>query len=251
MNDKEKERNCADWVCTLLTPGTETHSAVVEAAKTDSKRLHEEQAAAAVVVMALAVTAKVFALLIVPWLLWRLAAKYWLLFGASLLALYAPFILQGGNDFFSLFVFAQHWEFNAAIYAVLNTALSDGATKLLLAAVFLVWLSGYFFYTQRRPEFSLPRADWVFALFLLLAPVINAWYWLWVLPFAVIYPSVWAWTASVALLLSYCVGLHIPGSELEAYAIPLWLRIVEFGVIALAAMVDLRCKRKIVASDAT
>ncbi len=52
MNDKEKERNCADWVCTLLTPGTETHSAVVEAAKMDSKRLHDEQAAAAVVVMA-------------------------------------------------------------------------------------------------------------------------------------------------------------------------------------------------------
>ena len=52
MNDKEKERNCADWVCTLLTPGTETYSTVVKAAKTDSKRLHEEQAAAAVVVMA-------------------------------------------------------------------------------------------------------------------------------------------------------------------------------------------------------
>lgn len=52
MNDKEKERNCADWVCTLLTPGTETHSAAVEAAQTDSKRLHDEQAAAAVVVMA-------------------------------------------------------------------------------------------------------------------------------------------------------------------------------------------------------
>jgi len=52
MNDKERERNCADWVCTLLTPGTEVHSTVVEAAKTDGKRLHDEQAAAAVVVMA-------------------------------------------------------------------------------------------------------------------------------------------------------------------------------------------------------
>lgn len=52
MNDKQEERNCADWVCTLLTPGTETHSTVVEAAKADSKRLHDEQAAAAAVVMA-------------------------------------------------------------------------------------------------------------------------------------------------------------------------------------------------------
>ncbi|PCH61589.1 MAG: hypothetical protein COC05_00105 [Gammaproteobacteria bacterium] len=204
--------------------------------------------AAAVVVAALAIAAKVFAVLIMPWLLWRLAAKYWLLFALVLLAVYLPFLMQGASDFYSLFVFAQHWEFNAAIYAVVNNFVPDNAAKLLLAIVFLAWLAVYFFKSQ-KPEFSMPRVDWVFALFLLIAPVINAWYWLWVLPFAVIFPSFWAWTVSVALLLSYCVGLHIPGSELDAYEMPIWIRSVEFALIAVAVAIDMQNRRKIVSAE--
>jgi len=202
----------------------------------------------AVIAAALAVAAKVFALLIVPWVLWRLSAKYWLIFGVGLMILYLPFIVQGGNDFFSLFYFAQYWEFNAAAFAVLNLFLSDSVAKLSLAAAFLAGLVWYFFKSQKSGTFTLPRADWVFALFLFIAPVINAWYWLWVLPFAVIFPSVWAWAAAVALLLSYCVGLHIPGSELLAYEMPVGVRILEFSIIALAVLFDLGRRRKLVQS---
>ncbi|MBL4852530.1 MAG: hypothetical protein JKY90_09710 [Gammaproteobacteria bacterium] len=204
--------------------------------------------AAAVIVAALAVATKVFALLIVPWVLWRLSVKYWLLFFASLGTVYLPFIVQGSSDFFSLFVFAQYWEFNAAAYAVLNLFLSDSIAKLSLAVLFLVWLGWYFFKSQDQHTFVMPRADWVFGLFLLISPVINAWYWLWVLPFAVIFPSRWAWTASAALLLSYCVGLHLPSSDLGAYEMPDWIRIVEFSIIAIALLFDLKHRRKIVQS---
>ncbi len=202
--------------------------------------------AAAVVVAALAVAAKVFALLIVPWVLWRLPVKYWLLFFVSLIVVYLPFIVQGSSDFFSLFVFAQYWEFNAALYAIANLFFSNSVAKLSLAIIFLAWLGWYFFHSQKQQIFLMPRADWVFGLFLLISPVINAWYWLWVLPFAVIFPSRWAWTASAALLLSYGVGLHIPGSELGAYEMPVWIRIVEFSIIAIALLFDRQNRRKIV-----
>lgn len=205
---------------------------------------------AAVITGALAVAAKVFAILVVPWVLWRLPIKYWLIFFASLLAIYLPFIIQGGNDFFSLFVFVQYWEFNAAAYAIFNLFLDDSTAKFVLVSLFLAWLAWYFFNSQNqnRDTFNIPRADWVFALFLFIAPVINAWYWLWVLPFAVIFPSVWAWTASAALMLSYCVGLHIPGSELDAYEMPVVVRIIEFSIIVIAVVFDLRQRKKFIES---
>ena len=200
--------------------------------------------ALAVIVAAMAVAAKVFAVLVVPWVLWRLPIKYWLLFALVLAALYAPFVLQGSSDFFSLFVFARYWEFNPAAYAVLNALLSDTATKIVLGTVFMSWLVWYFFYSQARSEpFLMPRADWIYGLFLFIAPVINAWYWLWVLPFAVLFPSFWAWTASVALFLSYIVGLHIPGSELQPYEMPLVVRLIEFSLIAIALVFDYRNRK--------
>lgn len=208
---------------------------------------------AAVITGALAVAAKVFAILLVPWVLWRLPVKYWLIFFASLGLVYLPFIVQGSNDFFSLFVFAQYWEFNAAAYALVNLFLTDSIAKLVLVGVFLAWLIWYFFASQSPKNlgddtFVMPRADWVFALFLFIAPVINAWYWLWVLPFAVIFPSVWAWTASVALMLSYCVGLHIPGSELDAYEMPVVVRIIEFSIIVTAVAFDFYRRKKFIES---
>ncbi len=200
--------------------------------------------ALAVIVAAMAVAAKVFAVLVVPWVLWRLSIKYWFMFALVLLVLYAPFVLQGSSDFFSLFEMARRWEFNPVVFGVLNTVLSDTTTKLVLGSLFIMWLVWYFFRSQAQSQqFSLPRADWVYGLFLFISPVINAWYWLWVLPFAVLFPSFWAWTASVALFLSYVVGLHIPGSELAPYEMPLVVRLIEFSLIAAALIFDYKNRK--------
>jgi len=85
----------------------------------------------------------------------------------------------------------------------------------------------------------IPRGDWIFGAFLLVSPVINPWYLLWLLPFAVIVPSVWAWTASVAVLLAYVTGLNLNDSELQTYQQPAWVRPLEFGLILAALAWDL------------
>ena len=56
------------------------------------------------------------------------------------------------------------------------------------------------------------------------SPVINPWYLLWLLPFAAVSPGIWAWTASVAVLLSYVTGLNLQDYEMHPYAQPLWAR---------------------------
>jgi len=73
---------------------------------------------------------------------------------------------------------------------------------------------------------------------LLVSPVINPWYLLWLMPFACRYPSLGIWVASAALLLSYATGLNLETSVLAPYEHPAWLRPAEFGKIGLAFTFD-------------
>ena len=188
----------------------------------------------AAVCLGLACGAKIFALVLVPFVLVSASVRHWVLFGATLTALYAPFALSGGTDLYSLLVFAQEWEFNSAAYGLLTLALPAFEAKLVLGlAGALFW--GWCYRRYRRDEGqSVPRGDWVYGVLLAASPVINPWYLLWLLPFAAIFPSIWAWTASMAVLLSYVTGLHLNDYALQAYQQPLWARLLEFGLIGLA-----------------
>ena len=138
-------------------------------------------------------------------------------------------------------MFAREWEFNSAVFGLLAAVVPPTIAKLALAAAFGVfWL--WYYRQYRGAGGDVPRGDWVYGVFLLVAPVINAWYLLWLLPFAVVHPSRWAWTASVAVLLSYITGLHLGNYEMQAYAQPWWVRPMEFGAILIAFLID--CVRR-------
>ncbi|MDE0037706.1 MAG: hypothetical protein OXU77_09120 [Gammaproteobacteria bacterium] len=199
---------------------------------------HREHTRAAAVCLALAVGAKVFALLLVPFVLARADPRAWFAFAASVALLYLPFVIQGGTDLTALALVAASWEFNSALFGLLSQWLPAAETKWLLGCVLVVIGGTYWLHYSRHSAGQIPRGDWIFGCFLLAAPVINPWYALWLLPFAVVYPSLWAWTASLALLLSYVTGLNLGVFDLEPFAHPVWLRPVEFGLILAAAGVD-------------
>jgi len=85
------------------------------------------------------------------------------------------------------------------------------------------------------------RGDWLFGFFLLCLPVLNPWYMAFVLPFAVLYPSVWAWTASVAVLLSYWYGSYVRGapflSDGVSEELPNRIIAIEFALILVMPVV--------------
>ena len=89
---------------------------------------------------------------------------------------------------------------------------------------------------------SLPPGEILFGVFLLLSPVTNPWYLLWMLPFVAIRPSVWGYAALAAVSLSYCHGLYLPGSELPAYHHPIWIRPLELAIIGVAIAFEHRRK---------
>ena len=198
----------------------------------------------AAILLGLAAGAKTFGLVLAPLVLARAPVRYWLLFGATLALLYGPFALQGGTDLASLQVFALEWEFNSALFGLLATAAPRFESRLVLGLVFVViWACYYRSYT-RRDIHGIPRGDWLYGALLVVSPVINPWYLLWLLPFAAVFPSAWAWTASGAVLFSYITFLNLQDYAMDPYAQPVWVRWLEFGLILAAVGYDLVRRRK-------
>ncbi len=184
--------------------------------------------------LGLAVGAKILALVVVPLVLLGASPRHWLLFVATLAAVYAPFVLAGATDLASLLVFAREWEFNSAVFGLLTTVLPGVEARLLLGLAYAGFWGWYAVRYWRADRRGLPRGDWLYGLLLAFSPVINPWYLLWLLPFATLFPSVWAWTAATTVSVAYVTGLGLDDPGLQAYQQPAWARPLEFGPVLLA-----------------
>jgi len=186
------------------------------------------------ILLALAVGSKIFAIILVPLLLgirWRA----WLVFCLGIVAITATFLSIDPWLPEGLGEMARHWLYNAPIYMLLLPVLPAVWIKVIMLLIFSGFWCVYawrFIFVQQDHQL-IPRGDWLFGLFLLCLPVANAWYLMWLLPFAVIYPSRWAWVASVSVFLCYANGQH-PDQPLSMAVVGL-----EYAVILLAFVYDL------------
>ncbi len=190
------------------------------------------------VLLALAAGVKIFALILVPLLL-RFHWRAWLVFITSAIIIAQPFGLKAAWVPAGLSAMASDWLFNAPLYSLLSLWLPISTIKALLLALFALTAATYFFYIVHKKQILPIRADRLFGLFFLCIPVLNPWYLAWLLPFAAIYPSRWAWAASFCLLLSYASGINLSGSNLALYQQPIWAVTVQFSVISAALLVDI------------
>ena len=193
----------------------------------------------------LAIASKVFAILIVPFLL-RFNWRAWIVLCLTLSIVCAPFLTDIIALTTGLKAMAQLWLFNAPIYLLLLDYVSPQIIKSILLISFSVfWLLYYFNYLQSPKQNSplVPRGDILFGVLFICISAFNPWYMIWLLPFAVIYPSIWAWAASAAVLFAYAIGLNLQDSTLEPYQQPTWAVILEFGLIALALVFDVLRKK--------
>lgn len=196
----------------------------------------------------LAVGVKVFALVVVPFLIgWQLRA--WLGFIVTVVLVALPFGLLDAWLPVGLQAMAGAWLFNAPVYALISSwfvGASFTLVKLCLVGCF-AGLWGWFYIHWLRdwwrdgpPDLTALPHGWMWAVFFLVVPVLNPWYLVWWLPFAVLQPSLMAWVASVTVLLSYATGINTAKAGIELYEQPSWILVVEFGLIALAAAIDWR-----------
>ncbi len=191
----------------------------------------------------LALATKIFAVLIVPFLLVRAAWKYRVLALGVFAAAYLPFWLQGSAaDLAGLRAMSGDWEFNSTVFAALAYFTSGSIAKgTTLAAFAMIWgMLLWRWWHRPGPATELPRGDLVFGFFFLLSAVVNPWYLLALLPFVVLRPSAWGMGALAVVTLSYAHGLYASEPSLAAYELPDWVRILELGLVTLLLFVGRR-----------
>lgn len=195
------------------------------------------------ILLGLAIGARVFAWILVPFLLIRTGWRVWASLATTLALLYVSFILRGATEFEALLLFARHWEFNSIVYGITSYFTGDGIAKLILGIAFVSGVTLYLLKYSRNKAFEIPRGDLLLGCFLLISAVINPWYVVWLLPFAVVYPSFWAWTSTYAVLLSYITALNLGLLDQDPFSQPFWSRVVQAALLLAAIGLDLLRKK--------
>ena len=206
---------------------------------------HHQKTVWATTLITLACASKIIAVLALPYFLYKQPFRHWLLVAALLIALYLPFVLQGDTDIAVIGVFAQYWQFNATVFQLFKNFLPDLIARGACLGIFITWWGYYFYRYQLAVSYrgeQMPRFDWIFGIFFLLSPVANPWYMIWLLPFAAIRPSCWAWVLPLAISLTYVNGINMLESNLNAYEIANWAYALEIIIIAVALLYDYRKK---------
>ena len=171
--------------------------------------------------LACAVLTKIFPLLFIPLAFFHSQRKFLGLFifcGILLLA-YVPFLDAGLNIFGGTTAFAKNWLFFESIpffiqkfysfFFSLPAFQSTGLPNLLssdqmtrLTSSFLILLMTLLI--SRMKNLRLENKFVIILLLLYsLSPVVNTWYWLWVLPFLVIYTPRISWIFPVLTTIGY------------------------------------------------
>ena len=127
------------------------------------------------------------------------------------MALYTPFMLGGTDPFIGLKTFAYDWRFNALGYSVFEWL--AGAQARVMLAVFYVGsgLALAVLAMQYRLDTATALSTWL-AVIVAFSPAVNPWYWLPLLPLAVMAQNtrgttlITPWVGSFALLLAYVNG---------------------------------------------
>jgi glycosyltransferase involved in cell wall biosynthesis len=156
----------------------------------------------------------------------------------ALAGLYAIFLIQGaGAGFESTKIFASQWHFNPLLYEVLTWLLPADPARLAAAGIAglgVLWLHAR---AEGRIDTTLAA---VFGLILLFASAVNAWYLLWLLPFAASGRQIWPFAATVALPFSYLTGLNLGDDSLRPFEVHILARLAEATILLAAVFWDIR-----------
>lgn len=197
----------------------------------------------------LALCIKITTLPALPFLLWPLKPKSLIAMTTIILASYAPFLLQGSRaDFDGLAVFSREWEFNAGLYALVITFLSDSSAKVLMLFFFSIsFLSLWFTWVKKGALVdAIPqKIAIVYGLFFFISPVVNPWYLIWLVPFIALKPQAWSVAALALVSVSYVRGQTLSDRwNLSDFAQPVWLQITEYTIILILAGYSCLYKKK-------
>jgi hypothetical protein len=200
--------------------------------------------------LGLALGVKVAALVALPLLMLRPATArdtsslHWAIrvgsaCAAALGIAYLPFLAAGGSDAAGLGAFATQWRFNPLLYRVVDGVMPDAAVRPIALLIAAAGVAAIAWRWRRDDAQAWPPLDAALLLLLLLSPVVNPWYWLWLLALGALRRR------SVALVAGACAAVsYINGSVLatmgEAFVVGWPFTLLQLVSIAAALAVDRR-----------
>jgi alpha-1,6-mannosyltransferase len=208
------------------------------------------------VLFAICAASRITALLLLPLLLIRLGPRRWVSFLAQATlgmgALYWPLlpVTLTSSESVSWSAFAQGWEFNAGWFAAWQALLGREGALLMSALAGGVLMAVCCRQLMRNSSHFGSTVLCILAGMVLLAPVVNPWYWLWLLPLGFAWPAqeklaplVLAASGCV-LLLSYGHGLYVAqfpiyllhAGELFPYQLPAILQAAQHAALGIALL---------------
>ena len=193
----------------------------------------------AAMLFALAAASKIFAIILIPFIL-KFNWRAWSVFFVSCLIVALPFGIVDAWLPKGLQVMANLWLFNAPLYTLFLPILEFNTIKLILLSCFTCGLAVYYFYFLRNKCTPLKvRGDYLYGALLLCISVLNPWYVVWLLPFAVTSSAIWpSVAAATILLLGYASGINT-GNESGLYDQSNVTLLVQFGMIVCVLFTEL------------
>jgi alpha-1,6-mannosyltransferase len=183
----------------------------------------------------------------------RFSQRAGLAMALTLCIVYAPvWLLIAGGEGRALAALGGQWTFNPLLFKLPAAVLGNSLARACVFALFVVaWIGIFLLWikqlrtlastTASSVAASLPPPPIVAVLLalLLLSPVVNPWYWLWLLPMAMLRFSWVAWVAATVSLLAYSHVLWPVwyGSSMVHFAVPAWATLLQ--MLAIAVVVGL------------
>ena len=188
----------------------------------------------AAVAFGFAVAVKILPIVLLPVYWKRIRIGDWALAALVAGCTGVPFLQDGKLPFGSLSTYVHSFRFNGPIFSALERITSPQIVAML--AIFAGLLTAISI-RKASPELSPGAFAWPMAASLFCAPVVYPWYLLWLTPFlrSVSALPLIIWTVSI-LPTYYVWHLRTQG---RLWILPDWIMIVEFGLVAVTAVVVL------------
>lgn len=187
----------------------------------------DRRAVIAGVLLGIATTVKFYGLLFAPFFLLELQAgkryRFALAYVLTLALMYAPYLPGAGTEVFgSLVLYVQTWQYNSSVFGLLKQVLGFQTAKYVVGGAFAAWVV---YILSQKAELS-QKLFRTMAGYVVLTTTLFPWYYIWVLPFALVRMSVPFLLLSGTLLLSYHV--HIDYYSTGEYSRMPWLAVSQY-----------------------
>ncbi len=165
-----------------------------------------------------------------------------------LISLYGYFAAIGPSlGFDSTRTFANEWLFNPMGFDLLLIFLPQNIARLSAA---FIGITIIILIHARTRDRDFPPLAAIFGIILFLAPAVNSWYMIWILPFATKSRQIWPFVAASFIPLSYVTGLTLDTDTLREFEVHPAAWSIEIIAIISALIYDFIQSKRFITPEA-